>query len=194
MPKKLTKEEVQQKITNNFEQKVILNGEYQNKRTKIDLKCLECGHEWTALPTSVLYDDYIHHCPNCGGKKGRIVKCAFCGKEIYRNPSQLKKSISKLYYCSKECSNRHKNQIREEAGEWDNSVNYRRRAFESFSHKCFVCGWDEDERILEVHHKDENRKNNEIDNLVILCPTCHRKITLGYYELIENKIFPINNG
>jgi len=53
-------------------------------------------------------------------------------------------------------------------------------------HKCAVCGWAEDERILEVHHKDEDRSNNALDNLIILCPTCHRKITLGYYKLTED--------
>ena len=49
-----------------------------------------------------------------------------------------------------------------------------------------VCGWDEDERILEVHHLDENREHNDISNLSILCPTCHRKITLGYYVLTND--------
>ena len=26
-----------------------------------------------------------------------------------------------------------------------------------------------------------------IDNLIILCPTCHRKITLHYYQLVDRK-------
>lgn len=75
-----------------------------------------------------------------------------------------------------------------ESGEWDDSSNYRLRAMSNLPHRCMVCGWDEDERILEVHHINENRQNNELENLVILCPTCHRKITLGYYSLdMENK-------
>lgn len=47
--------------------------------------------------------------------------------------------------------------------------------------------WREDERILEVHHIDENRSNNEITNLIILCPICHRYISLSIYTLSELK-------
>jgi 5-methylcytosine-specific restriction endonuclease McrA len=60
---------------------------------------------------------------------------------------------------------------------------YRERSFAKYEHKCAVCGWDEDEDVLEVHHIDENRSNNSIDNLIILCPTCHRKLTTGKYYL-----------
>lgn len=65
---------------------------------------------------------------------------------------------------------------------------YRRNAFIAYEHKCAACGYNEDERILEVHHIDENRTNNKIDNLVILCPNCHKKLTLHlltYEELIK---------
>lgn len=34
-------------------------------------------------------------------KKGKYVKCANCGKEVYRYPRSLRKS--KLFYCSQEC-------------------------------------------------------------------------------------------
>ena len=39
--------------------------------------------------------------------------------------------------------------------------------------KCELCG-AEDKNIL-VHHKDGNRKNNNIDNLKALCNSCHSK-------------------
>lgn len=63
--------------------------------------------------------------------------------------------------------------------------NYRQIAFNTYEHKCMVCGYDEDERILEVHHIDENHNNNDIDNLCILCPNCHRKVTLHLYSLTD---------
>ena len=65
-------------------------------------------------------------------------------------------------------------------------TNYRKRALRFLPHKCAVCGFDADDRILEVHHRDENRENNRLSNLCILCPTCHRGITLGYYILNED--------
>lgn len=32
---------------------------------------------------------------------------------------------------------------------------------------------------FQIHHIDENPENNEISNLLLLCPTCHSKITKG---------------
>lgn len=39
--------------------------------------------------------------------------------------------------------------------------------------KCADCGYKKYPKVLQVHHIDENRKNNSIENLVVLCPTCH---------------------
>ena len=64
---------------------------------------------------------------------------------------------------------------------------YRKRAFKYLPHKCHNCGFDKDARLLEVHHIDENRENNSLNNLMILCPTCHQGLTLGYYVLNEDK-------
>lgn len=30
---------------------------------------------------------------------------------------------------------------------------------------------------FEIHHIDEDHSNNEMDNLILLCPTCHAKVT-----------------
>ena len=43
-------------------------------------------------------------------------------------------------------------------------------------HKCEKCGlevWLDQPITLEVHHKDGNHLNNELDNLQLLCPNCH---------------------
>lgn len=187
MGKKLTVQEVQQKLDDNFEQKITLIGPYINRRTKILLRCEECGHEWEATPTSVLYSDYRHKCPNCGFSSKTKFQCAYCGKDVFRTQSQIANNKSGYFYCSRECGNLHKNQLRAEAENWSESVSgYRKRALLKYEHKCAVCGWNEDERILEVHHIDENRKHNNIENLCILCPICHRKITLQYYKLTSD--------
>lgn len=41
---------------------------------------------------------------------------------------------------------------------------------------CPFCG-NTDVGHFEIHHIDENPSNNEISNLLLLCPTCHSKIT-----------------
>jgi hypothetical protein len=44
------------------------------------------------------------------------------------------------------------------------------------THKCEVCElteWRNHSIPLEVHHKDGNRTNNELENLQLLCCNCH---------------------
>jgi len=43
---------------------------------------------------------------------------------------------------------------------------------------CPFCHND-DVGHFEIHHIDENPSNNEIGNLLLLCPICHSKITKG---------------
>lgn len=199
MGKKLTTDEVAKRIKETYKQNVLLVGEYVNKRTPITLHCLDCDYVWNTKAQNVLYQSNIvehHQCPNCGNNtvKKETCECDYCGKEIYRRPSEIKKNVSGKFYCSRKCGNLAKNQFREESGEWLNShSSYRKRAFQTYPHQCLVCGWNEDERILEVHHIDENRKHNEIENLCILCPICHRKITLGYYYLDGSSLIPVSD-
>ena len=109
MSRALTQEEVQNRLDKGFEQKITLISKYINRRTNIQLRCEDCGFEWETLPIYVLYDNYIHKCPNCGVKKGQYVQCAYCGKMVYRTPSRLTKSQTGFFYCSHECGNLHKN-------------------------------------------------------------------------------------
>jgi 5-methylcytosine-specific restriction endonuclease McrA len=51
--------------------------------------------------------------------------------------------------------------------------NYRKLAFEKYAPICVHCGFGIKE-VLEVAHLDCNPQNCELDNLAILCPTCHR--------------------
>lgn len=43
-------------------------------------------------------------------------------------------------------------------------------------HRCERCGrteWQGNKIPLELHHKDGDHWNNDLDNLEILCPNCH---------------------
>ncbi len=42
---------------------------------------------------------------------------------------------------------------------------------------CEICN---STKNLEVHHKDKNRRNNSIDNLIKVCAKCHKYLHLGY--------------
>ena len=45
-----------------------------------------------------------------------------------------------------------------------------------FEYKCNCCGlekWLEQPIPLELHHKDGNKNNNNLENLELRCPNCH---------------------
>lgn len=55
---------------------------------------------------------------------------------------------------------------------------------------CPFCS-SQDVDHFEIHHIDENRVNNDFDNLIMICPTCHSKITKGDISMesvIEKKL------
>ena len=62
-------------------------------------------------------------------------------------------------------------------------VNYRKLAFDAYDPLCAHCGFGIP-AVLEVAHIDGQRTNNDIGNLVILCPNCHKMLDL---DLISNE-------
>lgn len=45
-----------------------------------------------------------------------------------------------------------------------------------FDHKCYKCNlteWQGEKIPIQLHHIDGNSSNNNLDNLIILCPNCH---------------------
>lgn len=52
-------------------------------------------------------------------------------------------------------------------------INYRKLAFTTYDPLCAHCGYGVP-AVLEVAHIDGNRQNNDVGNLVILCPNCHK--------------------
>jgi 5-methylcytosine-specific restriction endonuclease McrA len=48
------------------------------------------------------------------------------------------------------------------------------RLLESRGKFCERCGYDTYE-ILQVHHKDRDRNNSDLENLELICPNCHCK-------------------
>jgi hypothetical protein len=63
-------------------------------------------------------------------------------------------------------------------------INYRKLAFSHYDPLCAHCGFGVP-AVLEVAHIDGDRTNNDIQNLVILCPNCHKMLDL---DLISNDL------
>lgn len=53
------------------------------------------------------------------------------------------------------------------------------KALRRDSFTCVICGYNRMKRVLEIHHLDKNHSNNKIENLLTLCPTCHKEKHYG---------------
>jgi len=53
------------------------------------------------------------------------------------------------------------------------AATHRRRCFEHEDPVCLCCGADSS---LDVHHVDGNPTNDDLENLIVLCKSCHRKV------------------
>lgn len=67
---------------------------------------------------------------------------------------------------------------------WDggNDQYWKQVLVDKYGHKCQVCSFDV---VVQVHHIDENRQNNNLSNLVLLCPNCHFSIHHANYNLMN---------
>jgi 5-methylcytosine-specific restriction endonuclease McrA len=91
-----------------------------------------------------------------------------CGKKILAG---LNKKT-----CSRVCSNQNRIGIKYKIGRpKDKAVKFRSlkiRILKERGGKCERCNYSKYE-ILQVHHKDRNRLNNNLENLELICPNCH---------------------
>jgi endogenous inhibitor of DNA gyrase (YacG/DUF329 family) len=106
-----------------------------------------------------------------------IFKCDICGKKVIHSISLFNRSKSGKHFCSRSCGAIFNNTGRHNNYKDGNSI-YRKRALKYYGTKCTICDYNII-KVLEVHHRDGNRKNNHIKNLDVLFP---RHIILNMKE------------
>ena len=96
-----------------------------------------------------------------------IKECERCGTEFTWTGRRKTKQYEKQRFCSRSCANNRQ--------EWwaENLVQYRAIAFKHWKQECAICGFD---KIVAVHHIDENHNNNDPTNLIPLCPNHHEML------------------
>ncbi|WP_056683909.1 HNH endonuclease [Cytobacillus solani] len=120
--------------------------------------------------------------------------CLQCGTTFFTFPSYIRRGKGK--FCSISCGTTYRNltdnpawrdEVKKKISEnhapvpwlFDYRFNnykgidvkhYRKKALRYYGDSCNRCGINEN---LQVHHKDRNRSNNELDNLEVLCYDCH---------------------
>lgn len=167
--------------------------------TMVKVVCAHCKKEFEKELKKYNYsikNGHKHYCSKeCvddAKRNGKYYPCGYCGELVYRTKSELERSKSGKVFCNRSCSTSYHNMSIKSGEGHPNYKNgqgsYRNKAFKFYDNVCATCNWHEDPRILEVHHIDFNRTNNDIENLIILCPICHRKITNKHYHLdVKNK-------
>lgn len=110
--------------------------------------------------------------------------CPVCGKEFF--VSRCGRD-SKQITCSYACSNTffRSGENNGMYGATKNGDNYRTICFLKHPHRCCICG---EEKIVSVHHLDGNHYNNEVSNLIPLCPTHHQYLHSRYKNEIIKKV------
>lgn len=93
--------------------------------------------------------------------------CECCSKEYVWQGRKNTKAFELSRFCSRSCAaNR--------SSWWkDNATRYTTIAKQNHEYKCVVCGFD---KIVAIHHIDENKKNNKPNNLIPLCPNHHEMV------------------
>ncbi len=166
-----------------------------HKRQAKKVKCLTCKKNFLKA-TRFIKPNIKNYCSikcaNIGQHNRVILSCDTCNKTFKRVISKTKYSKSGLYFCSRICKD-----IAQKLGgrkeiqppHYGQSLRvYRSIAFQTYDSKCAVCDYDNHIEILEVHHIDGNRENNDALNLIILCPNHHAALTRGYAVLEDKKL------
>lgn len=106
--------------------------------------------------------------------------CEFCGEKLERKQYPSKKedlsAFKRRKFCNNECMRKHfvrkgiNNQAYGPAHHSSRKIVY---LLEDREKKCEICG---STKSIDVHHKDGNHQNNNSDNLMVVCRSCHMKL------------------
>jgi hypothetical protein len=125
-------------------------------------KCKRCGADFFATASSKQ-----KYCSGSCGALDRMREvytriCPICKKQYITTRSDKRKT------CSKECGRKHQNRPK-------SALSLIKT--ESLT-GCSLCGYSKYINILERHHIDRDRGNNNLSNILILCPNCHAEVHL----------------
>lgn len=114
-----------------------------------------------------------------GPVESHIKTCVVCGADYTYKGRKYTKSYESSRFCGRKCANNRQ--------EWwnSNAVSYKTIALQHHAHECVICGFD---KIVAIHHIDENKKNNHPHNLIPLCPNHHEMVHSRYRNEVQPHI------
>lgn len=151
-------------------------------KKKIYKQCPECGKEMFVYPNkkfcSKLCANLSRRLKQRGPLTGQYLKCEECGGDFYAAPYRIKEGIR---FCSQKCAATNRMRVKERHPRWRGGLSeqeypkefhwIRNKIKKEFNFTCVLCGDFGD----NVHHIDYNKENNEPENFVLLCRSCHAK-------------------
>lgn len=159
-----------------------------NGRTSKSFLCSHCETPFWKRLSLITNRNFCSPACQYEGQKSLIeTQCKRCAKPIRRSANR-----SKEHYCSHSCKAISQNPTRRGSNHpnWKQGKgSYRRLALLEHGEFCqnpqcivTASGLKIPPAMLDVHHKDSNRENNQMSNLAVLCVWCHgletRKVTL----------------
>jgi len=141
---------------------------------KITVTCLRCGKQANRpYRARARYKFCSSACSNKSHAAKKLVEhaCEICGKSFRARRSAQRR------FCSQRCTGSFTRTLLKSKRSADPQTHRRRYVAHLVAQKiplaCEHCGFDNPREILHLHHKDSNRKNGNLSNLILLCPNCH---------------------
>lgn len=95
-------------------------------------------------------------------------------KGTYKHSKKTKEKLKRLWTIERKIKASYEKQKQKNPMWKHGRYAIRRIIFEEIGKKyiCELCGSTQQ---IEIHHKDKNQYNNKIENIAILCKSCHSK-------------------
>lgn len=133
-----------------------------------NVNCKHCNKE-------VIVSNIKRHEEQCYLNSNNLTLCNVCEEPI-KNYKTSKGT------CSRSCANTYFKRG-ENNGNWSGNV-YQTICWQYHKKECVVC---KEDKIVAVHHMNENHNDNRPENLVPLCPTHHQY----FHSRYKNEVIDI---
>lgn len=156
--------------------------------SKVKKECQFCGKSFEAEVKEVNRGNAKYCSQSCASKVPKALKytqvCKHCGKEFNTASKNAK-------YCSDSCKQKNYRAKQRSLAENGSSIKTYYKWFKDIP--CEICKWDITTR--DIHHIKAVSEGgtNEIENLISVCPNCHRMIHNNFIsendllKIIENR-------
>lgn len=146
----------------------INNNSLQNlkKASEKNKTCKYCNLHFTP-------GNLVRHEPKCKINPQNYKICPVCKKSYNKDGKTCSYACANTFFRSNVNNPNWKNEA------------YRTTCFHHHGKKCIICG---EEKIVEVHHINENHNDNAPENLIPLCPTHHQYVHSRFKKNVSDAI------